>query len=251
MNVRDVLVKTLGWRATVLHGDPCVYGRWKWLKRYLASGPLRTLDVGSGSGAFTMYAARIGNDAVGVSFDGENNRKAKARANMLGLQQVSFITADVRGLDKYGSKLGTFDQILCLETIEHIADDRKFMADLAALLKPGGTLLLTTPYKHYKPLLYDELSAGDDGGHVRWGYTHEELRDMMVSSGLQVTTEEYVCGFIAQQLTNLMRWIARVNLAAAWAATAPLRVLQMLDGPVTRALKYPCLSVAVIGRKAS
>ncbi|MGH7934815.1 MAG: hypothetical protein ACREQN_16860, partial [Candidatus Binataceae bacterium] len=65
----NALVRLLGWRATVLHGDPMTLDRWRWLKRHLRAGRLRTLDAGCGSGAFTMYAAKIGNEAVGITFD--------------------------------------------------------------------------------------------------------------------------------------------------------------------------------------
>src|SRR4051812_41985382 len=65
----DLLVRVLGWHATVLHGDPQTYARWTWFRKHLLSGPIRVLDAGCGSGAFTMAAARRGNDALGLSFD--------------------------------------------------------------------------------------------------------------------------------------------------------------------------------------
>ncbi len=76
-------VRLLGLKATVLCAGPTVYDRWKWLKRHLQPGPLRTLDAGSGLGAFTMFAAKIGNESTGISLDAGNNQKARERAKML------------------------------------------------------------------------------------------------------------------------------------------------------------------------
>ncbi|HEX7242282.1 MAG TPA: methyltransferase domain-containing protein [Longimicrobiaceae bacterium] len=243
------LLKVLGWNATILHGDPAVFDRWQWLRGHLTPGPVRTFDAGCGSGAFTMYAAKIGNQAVGMSFDRANQEKAEERARILGLDNVRFVTGDLRELDRHAPGLGTFDQVICLETIEHILDDRKLVADLASLLKPGGRLLLTTPYKHYRPLLGDRLSEVEDGGHVRWGYTHEELERLFAEQGLETTAKEYVSGWVPQKIMNLMRRVGRVNAMAGWALTFPLRVFQPLDAPVTRMTGYPHLSVGVVAVK--
>ena len=82
-----------------LFGDACVYDRWDWLRRRLLPGPVRTLDAGCGSGAFTLGAAKLGNQAVGLSFDKNNNAKATHRAKLLGLSNVTFMTLDLRQLD--------------------------------------------------------------------------------------------------------------------------------------------------------
>ena len=135
--MNNSLIRLIGWPATVLHGDPAVFDRWMWLKRHLQPGELRTLDAGSGSGAFTMYAARLGNEAVGISFDKRNNRVARERAELLGLPNVRFIDADLRELANQASELGEFDQIICLETIEHIKDDEEAPCRLGHAYETG------------------------------------------------------------------------------------------------------------------
>jgi SAM-dependent methyltransferase len=249
VRIENALVRILGWKATVLHGDPCVLDRWRWVKRNLESGPLRTLDAGCGSGAFTLWAAKVGNESVGVSFDERNTQVARLRASILGISNVRFITADLRVLDKHRRELGTFDQIICLETIEHILNDKKLIEDLVFLLKPNGRLLLTTPYKKYKGLLGDAVSEYEDGGHVRWGYTHEEMRELFEECGLDVVSEDFISGVVSQQLTNLMRILGRMNSKIGWVLTFPLRMLQVVDFPVTALLAYPYMSIGMVGRK--
>lgn len=247
--MRHALVRLIGWPGTVLHGDPCVFDRWLWLRRNLRPGRLRTLDVGCGSGAFTLYAATIGNQAVGLSHDERNNAVAAERASILGLVHACFLTVDVRDLDRFAAELGLFDQIVCLETIEHLRDDRKLIADLSSLLRPGGRLLLTTPYKHYRRLVGDRLSNGEDGGHIRWGYTHAEMRRLLGDHGLDVEVEGYVSGIVSQSLTNIQRILSRPHPRIGWLLVFPLRLLQLLDRPLTRLLRYPYLSIAVVAVK--
>ena len=56
--VADALLRTLGWRSLLIHGDPCVLDRWLCLRRALRKGDYRTFDAGCGNGAFGIYAAR-------------------------------------------------------------------------------------------------------------------------------------------------------------------------------------------------
>ncbi len=241
------LVRLIGWPATVLHGDPAVFDRWRWLRRHLQAGPVRTLDAGCGSGAFTMYAAKLGNEAVGISYHERCNRVARERARILGLRSVEFVDGDLRELKRYSSELGMFDQIICLETIEHIRDDRKLVTDLAALLKPGGRLLLTTPHIGHRALVGGaEVSAEEDGRHVRRGYGFDEMRVLLRMGGLDVVSEEPICGFVSQQLINLMWLVARLNGRLAWALVFPLRVIQPIDRPLTKLLRYPFLGIGVV-----
>jgi 2-polyprenyl-3-methyl-5-hydroxy-6-metoxy-1,4-benzoquinol methylase len=206
------------------------------------------LDAGCGSGAYALYAAVIGNEVLGLSFDQRNTEVARTRASILGIN-ARFLEVDLKDLSKVVEELGLFDQIICFETIEHIMDDHRLMADLSSLLIPGGRLLLTTPFKYYRRLFGDKLSTSEDGGHVRWGYTHEEIRRLFDQYGLETQVEEYISGFVSQQVTNLQRILSRVLGILAWAITFPLRVLRWTDKPLTRVLGYPYLSIGVIGVK--
>lgn len=248
--MKNALVRVLGWRATLLQGDPTVTDRWLWLRKHLRPGAVRTLDAGCGTGAFTMYAARAGNDALGLAFEADQLARARSRADILGIRSVRFREMDLRELDRFADSLGEFDQVLLFETIEHIMDDRKLVASLASLLKPGGTLLLTAPYKGHHPLHRGEkVSEVEDGGHVRWGYTHEEMNDLLRGCGLEIVADEYISGQVSQRVAGLTFALRRVNNLLAWAVSLPLRPLCVLDPLLTRATRYPSLSIGVVARK--
>jgi 2-polyprenyl-3-methyl-5-hydroxy-6-metoxy-1,4-benzoquinol methylase len=246
------MLRALGWRSLLIHGDPCVLDRWLWLRRHLRKGGVRTFDAGCGNGAFSIYAARAGNEVVAASFSEREQEDARRRAEMLGVTGIDFRKLDLRELEDHRDSLGTFDQIICFETIEHVNADQELIGSLAAMLKPGGRLLLTTPFDEHRPLFSEERdpSTVEDGSHVIYGYSQERLRDLAQRAGLEIASEAFVSGFISQKLTDLMRRLSvRRGVMTAWLVILPLRPLVILDAAMTRLLRYPHLSVALSGVK--
>src|SRR2546428_14164190 len=109
--MRNALFRLLGWRALLLHGDPAFFDRWRWLKKQLGHGPVRTLDAGTGNGAFALYSATRGNHVVGLSFDERDIERARERTRIAGISTVDFVCGDLRRLDRLTPRLGDFDQI--------------------------------------------------------------------------------------------------------------------------------------------
>jgi SAM-dependent methyltransferase len=246
--VSDALLRTLGWRSLLIHGDPCVLDRWLWLRRLLRDGRQRTFDAGCGNGAFSIYAAREGNEVVAASFSPREQEDARRRAGIVGVGGIDFRTLDLREIDAHRSSLGTFDQIICFETIEHVVDDEGLLRSLASMLRPGGALLVTAPFDGHRPLYTEDAnpSPDEDGSHVRYGYSQERLGELARGAGLQVAEQGFVSGVVSQKLTNLMRRLSeRLGTPLAWAVVLPLRPLALFDRPLSRLLRYPSLSVAL------
>jgi 2-polyprenyl-3-methyl-5-hydroxy-6-metoxy-1,4-benzoquinol methylase len=244
----DLVLRLLGWPSLLIHGDPLVLDRWLWVRRYLRRPKARTFDAGCGNGGFSVYAARAGNEVVAASFSEGELEAARRRAAILGVEGIEFRTLDLRNLGDHIDELGRFDQIICLETIEHLKDDVKLVKGLAQMLEPGGQLLLSTPFDEHNALFRETRhpSTVEDGSHVRYGYSHERLRSILGEAGLELRDEGFVSGIISQKLTNLMwRLTERIGLPAAWLIVLPLRALVVLDGPLTRMVGYPHLCVAV------
>jgi len=246
------MLRIFGWRSLLINGDPCVLDRWLWLRRHLRSGPLRTFDAGCGNGVFSIYAALAGNEVVAASFSADEQRDARRRAEHEGVPAIDFRVLDLSDIEQHRAALAPFDQIICLETIEHLSDDEGLVASLAAMLAPGGRLLLTTPSDGHRPLYSEERhpSPVQDGSHVRYGYSRQRLQEIVTGAGLQVADEGFVSGVVSQRVTNLMRRLTeRFGLLVGWGAVLPLRPLVLLDRPLSRLLRYPYLSVAVCAVK--
>jgi len=243
----DPLVRALGWRAMVLQADPTATDRWRYLRRHLARGPLRTLEAGSGNGFASLYAASLGNDVTAVSFSAEEQHNAARRAALTGLTRTRFLVGDLRHLSEASDELGRFDQVICFETIEHILDDEHLVRDVASVMRAGARLILTTPRSDRAPLYREVVSEVEDGSHVRRGYTEEGLRELLASAGIDVVDQERISGVVAQLLTRWMVRLDEVYPHLGWLLTLPLRLLQPFDRLLTRLVGYRYLCIAVVG----
>lgn len=88
---------------------------------------------------------------------------------------------------RLGFRDETFDRIIAAEVLEHIPDDEAALAELARVLKPGGTIAVTVPAWLPERVCWamtDEFHAPFvEGGHVRI-YTQRELRRKLRAAGL-------------------------------------------------------------------
>jgi len=101
---------------------------------------LRFLDIGCGGGLLSEPMARLGATVVGVDPSEKNIKTATVHARELELA-IDYRTGTAEDLAAAGE---TFDVILNMEVIEHVADPAAFTRTCAALLKPGGLMFVAT-----------------------------------------------------------------------------------------------------------
>lgn len=256
--MKNLLVKLLGFNATLIQGDFLVLDRWKWLSSKLKGAPKgKLLDVGSGSGAFSIGSSlRFNYHVLGLSWDNRNMLISNERAKLCGVAEtVSFDICDVRRLDLRQDFVNEFDVVICTENIEHIIDDDKLVKDISRTLKEGGLLLLTTPNFNYIPMgigdSKDNLSKIEDGGHVRIGYTLEDCILVAKKANLSVVSVEYCSGFFSQKCTALQRYLTNyLTYLPAWVITLPLRLLPiMFDKIIEKHFNYSGYSICLVAKK--
>jgi SAM-dependent methyltransferase len=251
---QEAFVSILGHLGTLIFGDTLVIDRWKWIESRLprTNEPLKLLDVGCGSGAFTIGAALRGYEAYGLSWDEANQKKAAKRANILACP-VNFEVFDARNLDSYPRD--GFSFILNCENIEHIIDDKKLMNDMAEKLLPGGLLLLTSPNFFYKAISKSDngpFCKEETGWHVRRGYTISMLTELCELSGLRVIEVSFVSGYLSQKITWLIRLLnTRLGVPLTWLITLPLRALPLLFDAIISSLSgFPGYSICLVAQKS-
>lgn len=135
----------------------------------------RALDWGAGIGTFTERLAAVCEQVVAAEPSGEFVDRLRERFR--GRDNVEVVQLDPA---HPGSGLGgAFDSILCLNVLEHIADDSAALAAMRDRLRPGGSVLLLVPAHRF---LYGTLDR--DVGHER-RYEPRPLRSLLRRVGLQ------------------------------------------------------------------
>lgn len=101
------------------------------------------LDVGCASGYYSVRYAARGGRVTGVDVAEASVGLARRRAEAAGLQdRCTFRTGDLRELPFPDE---TFDVVLATEVLEHIREQSQALAELTRVLRPGGTLVVSSP----------------------------------------------------------------------------------------------------------
>jgi 2-polyprenyl-6-hydroxyphenyl methylase / 3-demethylubiquinone-9 3-methyltransferase len=116
---------------------------------------LSLLDIGCGGGLICEPLARLGGQVTGLDPAIENIEAARRHAAGQGLA-IDYVNATVEDLERAGRR---FDAVLCLEVVEHVPDVGAFLKSCAALVRPGGLMLLSTINRTMKAYLLAIVGA--------------------------------------------------------------------------------------------
>ena len=138
----------------------------------------RVLEVGCGVGTYTrLLVERCSPErlmSIDISSDAIEHCRTRLRHPI-----VEFKCTDVLNVS------GEFDTIVCMNVLEHIADDRSALRHMMEMLRPRGTLFLLVPAHNSFFTPWDDAS-----GHFR-RYSKRDVRAMISevpdSSRFQVT----------------------------------------------------------------
>jgi len=153
----------------------------------------RLLDLGCGGGRHAFEAARRGARVVALDRDGG---EVKDTAGMLAaMRQAGEAPAGVLGTAVNGDALAlpfadaVFDRVVAAEVLEHVPADGDALAELARVLRPGGTLAVTVPRWFPEQVCWalssDYHAPALPGGHVRI-YRRSQLSTRLRAAGLGV-----------------------------------------------------------------
>lgn len=195
--------------------------------------PERALDIGCGRGAVTRVLAASAGSVTAVEVTEAGVRMAaEALADVLNVQvrlcdlfEAGSPVPDVPGRP--------FDLVLLSEVLEHLEDDVAALARVGALLKDGGTLVLTVPRDPRLWSVEDEL-----WGHHR-RYLRDELLGKLAGAGFRpVSVWSWGFPFIGLLVRWQVRRLERRHRAGGGAG-AP-----RLPGPLLRAARLAFIAVA-------
>lgn len=164
------------------------FDRDKFTKNPLAE--LHLLDVGCGGGLVCEPMHRLGATVTGIDAAERNVKTALAHAQEHNLD-IDYRATTIEDLVAAGTP--QVDVVLNLEVVEHVADVTLFLTQSAAMLKPGGIMILATINRTLKALATAKIGAEYI---LRWlpAGTHDprkfvkptEIRTALEKANLQV-----------------------------------------------------------------
>jgi SAM-dependent methyltransferase len=219
---------------------PNAWLRYDVVQRMLPADVTEVLEVGCGRGAF---GARLAERYryLGVEPDAESCTVAAARIAMIG-------AGDVRNVSSAALSGHSFDLVCAFEVLEHIEDDAAAVADWAALLRPGGWLLLSVPAHQHRFGPWDELV-----GHFR-RYDPAGITRLLTDAGctdVSVRLYGFPLGYLLEPMRNL---VGRRRLAASGSDSIAERTagsgrqLQPTSGVLGAAIRWVTLPFRLLQR---
>jgi SAM-dependent methyltransferase len=189
------------------------------------SGSL-VIDVGCGQ---SPYRAMLSGFSHYIGLDAPGRPDSASRPDVVG---------DAIALP---FRAASADAVLCTEVIEHVPDPGALVAEAHRVLKPGGSLLLSSPFTWH---LHDEP-------HDYWRFTEYGLRLLLERAGFRVATVRATNGtfgallqaraywlyFVSGRLRPLTRPVVWLLQAAAVVATPLDRNRRMASNYVVLARK--------------
>ena len=116
---------------------------------------LSLLDIGCGGGLLCEPMARLGFAVSGIDPSQKNIGTAASHAAAGGIE-IDYRTATAETLL---AENATFDVVLNMEVVEHVADLRAYLRACAKLVKPGGFMIVATLNKTLKSLALAKFAA--------------------------------------------------------------------------------------------
>lgn len=179
---------------------PCETQFWDVMDEFFPKGASKVLvDVGCGPGIKALTFALNGFRVVGfdirereIGHARENARQTRAAHPDLRLDAEFFQHNLQHGLPQMTDS--SVDVAVFVEVIEHLDAYRSVLREIQRVLKPGGSVIITTPNKH----LHQHEKGADEAvygekafGHVR-EFDLNELAEEVEQAGLHVAHRGYL-----------------------------------------------------------
>jgi cyclopropane fatty-acyl-phospholipid synthase-like methyltransferase len=158
----------------------------------------RVLDVGCGTGQQAIRLARAGCAVEGTDVSEDMLREAAAGAERAGVgDRMRLVLGDLSQLD------GPFDDILCLNVLDHVEDPPPLLRAMAHLLAPRGRLLVSLPHPiKDRGYWYKQDVAG------RWRYPEFVLDDYFEEGPVTKSREDALGNVVIRSISTFHRTTA-------------------------------------------
>ena len=175
----------------------------------LAPVPGHILDIAAAAGNFTNAVAAMGHRVTWNDFRGELADYVALRAPADA--QIDYVAGNI--LERGAALADSYDLVLALEVIEHVAHPDQFLHAISRLVKPGGHIIISTPNGGYLMNKLPRFSDFDDpsvfegqqfkpdaDGHI-FLLHEDEMRSLSAAAGLELVEHRLfsyplTCGYL-------------------------------------------------------
>jgi SAM-dependent methyltransferase len=156
----------------------------------------RALDMGCGAGRHAFELYRRGADVI--AFDRDADALAGVSDMFAEMRAAGEVPDGAEADVKQGDALqlpfadAEFERVVAAEVFEHIPRDQAAIAELARVLRPGGTMAVTVPRWLPERICWalSEEYHQVEGGHVRI-YTETEIVGRLEAAGLTLVGKHH------------------------------------------------------------
>jgi SAM-dependent methyltransferase len=164
---------------------------WRKANKHLSP---KVLDAGCGFGQYVFYVSgRLGTaEVTGIDVKEEQVDDCNSFFRKIGRgDRVKFLCADLTSFSAGES----YDLAISVDVMEHILDDRAVFSNICRALKPGGTLIISTPSDQGGSDAHDHGEPGFIDEHVRDGYSIADITEKLHSAGFSTVSARYSYGW--------------------------------------------------------
>ncbi|XP_030802381.1 ubiquinone biosynthesis O-methyltransferase, mitochondrial isoform X2 [Camarhynchus parvulus] len=177
---------------------------------------IKILDVGCGGGLLSEPLGRLGASVTGIDPVEDNIRTADRHKSFdpVLAERIQYKSSSLEEIVE--DSMETFDVIVASEVVEHVADLEMFIKCCSQVLKPEGSLFITTINKTQLSYVLGIVVAEKIMGIVPEG-THEwekfvppeELERLLESNGFSVRSMK---GMLYNPLSGSWSWVQSTSL---------------------------------------
>lgn len=142
--------------------------RYKFAQKNLVPGTVVDLACGVGYGTFILAESSDVTKAIGVDI---SQPAIQYAAGTYRDQKVSYLCMSAQDFSPHEK----FDNVVSLETIEHVDDPQSFFSHLVSLIKPGGRLIASVP----------TTPSVDANPHHKTNFSSREFKRLGASNSLR------------------------------------------------------------------